>query len=106
MSTTPAPQASDTHSRLLAWALFDLRLLLASHIGGVSQAAPEVRAAAELAYSLHNLALAAFEVRTFFTEAQFIEALARAERASGEPFPARFHDNMQRAGKLCIQADR
>lgn len=105
MSTTPAPQASDTHSRLLAWALFDLRLLLASHIGGVSQAAPEVRAAAELAYSLHNLALAAFDGRTF-TETQFIEALARAERASGEPFPARFHDNMQRAGKLCIQADR
>ena len=84
-------------SRLLAWALYDMRLLLASHIRGFSQAQPEVRAAADLAYALHNLALGTLEGRTF-TEQEFTSALENAERASGEPFLSRFHQNTQGAG--------
>jgi hypothetical protein len=91
-----ARDASET-SRLLAWALYDLRLLLSPHVGGASDATPEVRAAAELAYAVHNLALAAIQGSPI-REAQFSEALARAERASGEPFLSRYQGTMQGGG--------
>lgn len=74
-------------SRRLAWAHHDFRLLLAPHMGG-SGATPEVRAAAELAYALHNLALAAMQGASV-SEPQFLGALARAEHANGETFVSR-----------------
>ena len=95
MSHEPNPFAE--HSRLLAWALYDMRLLLASHIRGFSEAPAEVRAAADLAYALHNLALRAFEGRTF-TEQEFTSALKNAEHTSGEPFLSRFRQNTQSGG--------
>jgi hypothetical protein len=97
MSTQDSARAKSDTSRLLAWALYDLRLLLSPHVGGASEAPPEVRAAAELAYAVHNLALAAMQGSSI-REAQFSEALARAERASGEPFLSRYQGSMQGGG--------
>jgi len=88
--------ASET-SRRLAWILFDFRLLLAAHIGGVSSAAPEVRGAAELAYALHNLALASMQGAPV-SEPQFLDALARAEHASGESFVSRYEATFASSG--------
>jgi hypothetical protein len=48
-------QQSDLEKRLFAAAIYQIRLLLASHIGSGDKG-PE-RAAAELAYALHNDAL-------------------------------------------------
>lgn len=45
-------------NKILAFAVYELRLLLAGHLGSEATADPAVRAAAHLAYALHNQALA------------------------------------------------
>ena len=97
MATPLVPHPADESARQLAWVLFDLRVLLASHIGGISQAAPEIRTAAELAYAVHNLAPLAMEGRSFTNE-QFTQALVRAEHASGQPFLARYSHTQHGGG--------
>ena len=91
------PGAPLDSSQLLAWALYDIRLLLSSHIGGASQSSPYVRAAAELAYALHNLALAEMQGDAF-SEASFLKGLARAEHACGEPFVSRYNATIRGRG--------
>jgi hypothetical protein len=44
-------------TRLFAQAIYEIRLLLGSHLGSSSDCSPEVRMAAHLAYALHNQAL-------------------------------------------------
>jgi len=80
---------SPTAEQLLARALFEIRVLLSSHIGGHSSAGPEVRSAAELAYALHNAALAVSEGLPCSTTT-VIEALQRADSVTGEQFTHRF----------------
>ena len=69
--------------RLLAWALFELRVLLSPHVRG-EEAPRDVRAAA------HNLALASLEGGTF-TKEQFLAALGRADATTAEQFQNRFY---------------
>ena len=49
------------HARLMAAAVYELRLLLADHLGSDCDSDPCLRLAAHLAYALHNDALAMFE---------------------------------------------
>jgi len=51
--------------QLMARALFEIRVLLSSHVGGVGESSPEVREAAELAYALHNYALESLRGASF-----------------------------------------
>jgi hypothetical protein len=78
-----------TSEQFLARALFEMRVLLASHIGGVSGASAEIREAAELAYAVHNLALASLEGSGFsLSEARF--TLQSADARLGYEFHDRF----------------
>lgn len=48
----------DAGTKLIANALYEIRLLLCSYIGSQNEAPHDVRFAAHLAYALHNEALA------------------------------------------------
>lgn len=48
----------DANAKLIANALYEIRLLLSSYLGSEKGASTEVRFAAHLAYALHNEALA------------------------------------------------
>lgn len=47
--------------RVLALAVYEIRLLLAGYLGNQDEVAMDVRQAAHLAYALHNVALGAIE---------------------------------------------
>ena len=49
------------HARLMAAAVYEIRLLLSDHLGTECNSDPCVRLAAHLAYALHNDALAVLE---------------------------------------------
>jgi uncharacterized protein len=74
-----------TPQQIMAFAVFELRLLLAGHLAPDSQADPATRAAARLAYSLHNQALAVLEGRSFDSTGA-IEAIANVDKEFGENF--------------------
>ena len=72
-------------TKILAFAVYELRLLLAGHLGSDVNGEPSVRAAAHLAYALHNQALAVLEGRSF-DPAEAVEAIARVDKVLGENF--------------------
>jgi hypothetical protein len=47
--------------KLMAAAIYEIRLLLSNYVGSSCDADPDVRLAAHLAYALHNEALIVFE---------------------------------------------
>ena len=55
---TGAKHISDAETRIIAGALYEIRLLLSAYLGRENEAPAEVRFAAHLAYALHNEALA------------------------------------------------
>ena len=77
--------ATADQAKILAFAVFELRLLLAGHLGSNAVGEPSVRAAAHLAYALHNQALAVLEGRQF-NPTEAIEAIARVDQMFGENF--------------------
>lgn len=80
-----------TQEQFLARALYEIRLLLSSHVGGYSNASPDVREAAELAYALHNFALASMRGESFsLSEAS--ESLGRLDSRLGYVLVERFKD--------------
>ena len=50
-----------SQEQLLAFAVYEIRLLLADHLGSQSDSPMPVRTAAHLAYALHNEALAVMQ---------------------------------------------
>lgn len=66
-------------SKILAQAVYDIRLLLSGYLGSNVDADPSVRIAAHLAYALHNDALAVLEGNGFKAE----EALKRVAALDG-----------------------
>jgi hypothetical protein len=88
----------DTPSQhqILAFAVYELRLLLSGHLGPDSQAEPSTRVAAHLAYALHNEALAVIEGRQF-DPGQAIEAIRRVDTEFGE-------NSLQRLSELTGRA--
>lgn len=63
------PDESETRSKMVALALFQIRVLLGSYLGSQNQGDISVRQAAHLAYALHNEALAMLEGGSFDAEA-------------------------------------
>lgn len=72
-------------AKILAFAVYELRLLLAGHLGSNAEAESSVRAAAHLAYALHNQALAVLEGKSF-NAAEAVEAISRVDQMFGENF--------------------
>lgn len=56
-------------AKLIAHALYQVRLLLSGHLGSDCGSPTEVRAAAHLAYALHNEALAVLDDVSFDVDA-------------------------------------
>ena len=78
-----------TQNQLLAFAIYEIRQLLAHHLGSDDTPDPAVKAAAHLAYSLHNQADAILQGRTFDPQ-QAIESLNAVDRMLATNFQARF----------------
>ena len=89
---------ADTPSQhqVLAFVVYELRLLLAGHLGSDSKAEPAVRVAAHLAYALHNEALAVLEGRSF-DPSRAIEAIRRVDTEFGENSLQRLSEVVNRA---------
>ncbi len=79
----------NNQAKLLALALFEIRVLLSGYLGSESDGEPVVRQAAHLAYALHNQAVAVIEGKSFdVTEA--IAALYFADRVLNAGFAEKF----------------
>jgi hypothetical protein len=87
---------SPTQHQVLAFAVFELRLLLAGELGPNSNAEPSVRVAAHLAYALHNQALAILEGRSF-DPLEAVEAIRRVDKQFGENSLQRLSEVVGRA---------
>jgi len=72
--------SNSAQEKLLAHVLFEIRSLLASHIGASATGETHVRATAELAYALHNCALQAMAGDSFDT----LQAIAAVERVESK----------------------
>ncbi|ABM39327.1 hypothetical protein [Polaromonas naphthalenivorans] len=83
-------------NQILAFAVYELRLLLAGHLGSNSQGDPSVRTAAHLAYALHNQALAVLEGKSF-DPVQAVEAIAGVDKRFGENFLQQLSEAVNRA---------
>jgi len=95
--------AHQDQAQILAFSVFELRLLLAEHLGGNNNSDPSTRAAAHLAYSLHNEALAVLEGRDFDANTA-VQAMAKVDALFGENFAQRFTEATKRAGLPFIAA--
>jgi hypothetical protein len=80
---------SPSETRLLAHALYEIRVLLAGYLGTTSEGDPVVRRAAHLAYALHNEALAVTEGRSFSID-DALRKLAAVDAMFGERYSERF----------------
>ena len=77
-----------TQNQLLAFAVYEIRQLLAHHLGSDDTPDPAVKAAAHLAYALHNQAEAILQGRTFDPQ-QAIESLNAVDRMLAKNFQTR-----------------
>ena len=75
--------------KLLALAVYEIRLLLARHLGSQSTSELPVRAAAHLAYALHNEADNVIQGGSFDTQ-QAIARLGAVDRMLGTDFQDKF----------------
>jgi hypothetical protein len=80
---------SDFQAKILAHALYEIRLLLPAYLGSQNTADIAARKAAHLAYALHNDALAIIEGKTFDAQAA-LERVRAVDRMFGENFAERF----------------
>ncbi len=76
-------------AKVLAQAVFEIRVLLADYLASGNTGYLPVRQAAHLAYALHNEALAVLEGRDF-NVAEAISGLGFADRVLGAGFAERF----------------
>lgn len=80
-----------TQDQVLAFAVYEIRLLLAHHLGAGDASDPGVRAAAHLAYSLHNQADAVLRGSAFDPQLAS-EALAAVDRMLSTNFQAKLSE--------------
>ena len=78
---------STMQTKILAFALYELRQLLSGQLGSDGDGNP-VTTAAHLAYALHNQALSALQGESFDV-ASAVSALASVDRMFGESFVQR-----------------
>nr|MBA2281517.1 hypothetical protein [Acidimicrobiia bacterium] len=76
-------------AKLLAQAVYEIRLLLGGYLGSTNPGKLEVRQAAHLAYALHNEALSVLHGREFDPTAA-ITAIRRTDAMLGADLSPRF----------------
>jgi len=80
---------NDSEARLLAHALYEIRVLLSGYLGSTNEGDPVVRRAAHIAYALHNEAQAVADGRSF-SPGDALEKLAAVDAMFGERYAERF----------------
>ncbi|KUF37094.1 MULTISPECIES: hypothetical protein [Xanthomonas] len=85
---------SMSQEQLFAFALYEIRLLLAGHLGSQSESPLSVRAAAHLAYALHSDAEAVLQGRSFDPES-VATRLGAVDRMLGTTFQQRLSAAMR-----------
>lgn len=80
-------------TKVLAQAIYEIRVLLSGYLGTNNDGDLAVRQAAHLAYALHNQALAVLEGKTFDAQ-QSILGLAFADRELGARFAEKFKEQL------------
>ena len=76
-------------TKILAQAVYEIRLLLSGYLGSQKEGDPLVCRAAHLAYALHNDALAVIEGGTF-NSGQAIDRIRAVDALFQEAFASRF----------------
>lgn len=80
---------NDSQTKILAQAIYDIRLLLSGYLGSQNPGDIVVREAAHLAYALHNEALAILKNGTF-DPADAVRKIEAVDRIFNETFAERF----------------
>jgi hypothetical protein len=83
---------NDKEIKLIAKALYEIRLLLSSCLGSTNDAELHVREAAHLSYALHNQALAIVEGKEFDMEDAIRRIKAIKQILPGSDIPSRILD--------------
>jgi hypothetical protein len=81
--------------QILAFAIYEIRKLLAPYLGNTSDADPSIRAAAHLAYALHNQADAVLQGSSFDAE-QALSAVGAVDRMLATDFQGRLSQLLSR----------
>ncbi len=76
--------------KVLAFALYEMRLLLASYLGSDNPGDHPVRVAAHLAYALHNQAYAAWQHGESFDAASAVSSIASVDKLLGSDLMQQF----------------
>jgi len=79
---------SSTQEQILAFAIYEIRGLLAPYLGSTSDANPSIREAAHLAYALHNQADAVLQGSSF-NAAEALSAIGAVDRMLATDFHGR-----------------
>ncbi len=83
-------QENSDQAKVMALAIYEIRLLLGSYLGSENEGDLVVRQAAHLAYALHNQALAVLDGKTFdVTES--IATLGFSDSVLGAGFTEKFN---------------
>jgi hypothetical protein len=77
-----------SQEQVLAFALYEIRQLLSGHLGSTSSSDLPTRAAAHLAYALHNQAESVLRGSSFDTQ-KAIEAIGNVDRMMATDFQTR-----------------
>jgi hypothetical protein len=80
-----------TQEQVMAFAVYEIRLLLANHLGSDNTSDMSIRAAAHLAYALHNQADAVLQGASFDPQ-RAVDALGAVDRLLATNFQARLSD--------------
>ncbi len=87
----------DVQLKILAQAVYELRLLLSGHLGSKNKNDSCEAISAHLAYALHNEALAIIEERPDdFNIENALENIRRVDEMYGEEFSERFTDLIEK----------
>ena len=88
---------SPTQMQLLAFAVYEIRLLLAGHLGAANESELPTRVAAHLSYALHNQALSALKGEPFNVE-QAVASIEAAGKVLGVDFSKRISQVLAEEG--------
>jgi hypothetical protein len=85
--------SNQSQTKILAQAIYEIRLLLSGYLGSQNTGDAPVREAAHLAYALHNEALAIIEGKDFDTD-QALSKIRAVDKMFNESFAPRFQAHL------------
>ena len=92
-------ETKDEQIKILAQAVFEIRVLLSHHLGDIHKPASSEKSAAHLAYALHNDALAIIEDRPLdFKVPETMETIKHINNLLGGNFAQNFEEHLDENG--------